>query len=143
MIHKATKTHTEKNSGYIVNVCSNGAIDSKQLGRTRQLKKCLHELLVIQSNLVCYDDYDHDDDIHDHVNDDDDDDDDDYQLINCDLKIKLRPQLIPINQLSRPTETSERLISIHFNDDDDIHDHFNDDDDDHHHHQLIQRRQKN
>ena len=62
----------------------------------------------------------YDDDFHD--DDDDDGDDDggggkDYQLINCDLKIKLRPQLIPINQLSRPTETSERLISIHFNDD--------------------------
>ena len=90
----------------------------KAVGRTRQLKKCLHELLVIQSNLVCYDDNGHDDDIHDHVNDDDDDDDDDdYELINCDLRIKLRPQLIPINQLSRPTETSERLISIHFIDD--------------------------
>ena len=42
----------------------------------------------------------------------------DDQLINCDPRIILRPQLIPINQLSRPTETSERLISIHFNDDD-------------------------
>ena len=36
----------------------------------------------------------------------------DYQLISCDLRITLGPQLIPINQLSGRTEASERLISI-------------------------------
>ena len=72
---------------------------------------------------MSYDDDLHDDDDCFHDDGDDNDDDGvggkDYQLINCDLKMILSPQLIPINQLSRPTETSERLISTHFNDDDD------------------------
>ena len=87
----------------------------------------VHKLFSPLSLSMAYDDDFHDDD--DDDGDDDDDDDDggggkDYQLINCDLKMILSPQLIPINQLSRPTETSERLIPIHFDDDDDkTHDH--------------------